>query len=314
MRYAILLAGAMLAVTAGALAAPGEPDEPVEPAADLAYSPETAARHVHLARDQAALRHGAGTTSASSAAMTFHGGNVLPHVAARVVLAGAKWRDPAFAADKVTGLDSFYAGYGGSSYAVTADEYIGANGPVGSALRYQGHAAPISTSVDGTKMSAVATAACAEFASGAFLAETGGTQHIAVYSDMKRPTGVKYCAYHGVVSCNRQVVTVAFYWNLDADAGCAAQDYVTGHTTGLAALANVTAHELHETRSDPLISAWYDAQQNEAGDKCAWTYASPYVTLKNGSRWKLQAEWSNAAYALSKGVANLSGQKACVDH
>ncbi len=308
MRYGTLLAGALLAAATAAAAEPGEPAE------DLAYSPTSPAQHVHATRDEAARRHGAGTTSTSSAAMSFHGGNVLPHIAARVVLAGAKWRDPAFAADKISGLDSFYSGYGGSIYAVTADEYIGANGPVGAALRYQGHAAPSSTSIDGTKLAAVTTAACAEFASGAFLPDTGGTQHVAIYSDLKRPASVKYCAYHGAVSCNRQTVTVAFYWNLDGDSSCGAQDYVTGHTPGLAALANVTAHELHETRSDPMLNAWYDAQQNEAGDKCAWTFASPYVTFKNGSRWKLQAEWSNAAFSLSRGVANQSGQKACVDH
>jgi hypothetical protein len=308
MRYGILLASALIAVATGAAAEPGEP------AADLAYSPASVPQHVHATRDESARRHGAGTTSTSSAAMTFHGGNVLPHVAARVVLAGAKWRDPAFAADKITGLDSFYGGYGGSTYAATADEYIGANGLVGAALRYQGHDAPLPASVDGTSMAAVANAACAEFASGSFQAETGGTQYIAVYSDMKRPASVKYCAYHGAVSCSRQTVTVAFFWNLDADGGCGAQDYITGHSPGLAALANVTAHELHEARTDPLINAWYDAQQNEVGDKCAWTFASPYVTFRNGSRWKLQAEWSNAAYSLSRGVANRSGQQACVDH
>ena len=308
MRYRTLLAASLIAAAGSAGAGTGE---------ELAYTPATLAQHVHATRDEPGRRGrtpGTGTTSNSSAAMTFHGGNVMPHASVRVLLAGPGWRNASFAADKITGLDSFYAGYSGSSYAATADQYVGANGAVGSSLHYQGHDAPTPTSVDGTNLSALAKAVCAEYASGSFQPDTAGTQVVAVYSDMKRPASVKYCAYHSVMSCSRQTVEVAFFWNLDGDGGCSAQDYQTGHSPGLAALANVSAHEIHEVRTDPMMNAWFDSQQNEVGDKCAWTFASPYVTLKNGSRWKLQAEWSNAAYSLSRGVANQLGQQACVDH
>jgi hypothetical protein len=100
--------------------------------------------------------------------------------------------------------------------------------------------------------------------------------------------------------------------NIDAEPGCDPADtYGTGHSQGLAAVANVTAHELAETITDPRNGGWYDSSGAENGDKCAWSFASP-VTLKNGSTWKLQMEWSNNAFTAGTGYANRSGQKGCL--
>lgn len=88
----------------------------------------------------------------------------------------------------------------------------------------------------------------------------------------------------------------AFFWSLDGDPGCDPQDTTTGHSQGLAALANVSAHELSEARTDPRNGGWYDRSGAENGDKCAWTFNVPFVAFPNGTDWKLQGEWSNAAY------------------
>ena len=103
---------------------------------------------------------------------------------------------------------------------------------------------------------------------------------------------------------------------LDGDPGCDPADTQTGHPQGLAALANVSAHELSETRTDPgfngAFGGWYDASGAENGDKCAWTFNIPYVSFQNGTIWKLQGEWSNAAYNAGTGYPNSSGQKGCL--
>jgi len=80
----------------------------------------------------------------------------------------------------------------------------------------------------------------------------------------------------------------------------------------LAALVNVTAHEVQETISDPLLNAWFDASNAENGDKCAWSYGHSSV-LFGTSKFKVQSQWSNAAYASGKGYKNLSGQPGCID-
>ena len=67
-----------------------------------------------------------------------------------------------------------------------------------------------------------------------------------------------------------------------------------GQSAGLAALANVTSHELSETITDPRNGGWYDSSGAENGDKCAWTFNGT-ETFANGSSWKVQGNWSNAA-------------------
>jgi hypothetical protein len=81
-------------------------------------------------------------------------------------------------------------------------------------------------------------------------------------------------------------------------------------------LSNVSGHELSEARTDPTGAGWFDTSGAENGDKCAWTFNVPLVTLGSGSnstKWKIQGEWSNAAYNAGTGYANSSGQKGCLD-
>ena len=55
----------------------------------------------------------------------------------------------------------------------------------------------------------------------------------------------------------------AFFFDLDGDAGCD-PDTSGLHSQGLAALANVSAHELSEARTDPASpGAWYDSSGAE---------------------------------------------------
>ena len=52
-----------------------------------------------------------------------------------------------------------------------------------------------------------------------------------------------------------------FFFNLDGDSGCDPQSPSSlGHSQGLAALANVSGHELSEMLTDPQLNAWYDQQ------------------------------------------------------
>jgi len=122
-----------------------------------------------------------------------------------------------------------------------------------------------------------------------------------------------YCAYHSYGSCGPTPVQFAFFFNLDGDPGCDPQDTTTGHSQGLAALANVSGHELSEARTDPRNGGWYDSSGQENGDKCSWTFNVPFVTFPNGSSWKIQGEWSNKAYDGGTGYPNSSGQKGCLD-
>jgi hypothetical protein len=238
--------------------------------------------------------------------MTYHGGKILPTETTNAIFWGPSWSTSP--GDKITGLDSWYIGHSNSNYAKTVDEYTGTNGKVGSATSYQGHLIDTTTASGGGSTSAILAEVCKVIAP-----DPSGNGYYPVYTDVPRGNA-NYCAYHSAGSCGGVPVQFAFFWKLDGDPGCDPQDTTTGHSQGLAALANVTAHELSEARSDPASpGAWYDGSGAENGDKCAWTFNVPSVTLANGTRWKMQGEWSNSAYTGGTGYPNSSGQRGCLD-
>ena len=256
---------------------------------------------LHMARDAAkpAGPH-------SSPLMTWHNGAIMVDSAVQAIYWGPKWSNPSFVGDKITGLDSWYQGFNNSHYAATSNEYTGTNGQVTSAESYGGYFVDTTTASGGGSTSAILAEVCK------VIPNPVANGYYPVYTDLPRGHA-RYCAWHSYGSCGSTPVQFAFFWELDGDAGCDPQDNSTGHSQGLAALANVSAHELSEARSDPRNGGWYDSSGAENGDKCAWTFNVPYVSFSNGSVWKVQGEWSNAAYNAGTGYANNSGQAGCVD-
>ncbi len=245
----------------------------------------------------------------STANMTYHGGKIMPTAVTKSIFWGPSWGNTNFVGDKISGLDSWYTGFSGSNYAKTSDEYTGTNGQVGPSTLNQGWVVDLSTATGGGSTSAILAEVCRQITT----PEPSGNGYYPVYVDVKRGNA-NYCAWHSYGSCNGTPVQIAFFFNVDGDAGCDPADTQTGHSQGLAALANVSAHELSEARTDPASpGAWYDRQGAENGDKCAWTFNVPYVTFTNGSKWKVQGEWSNAAYSAGTGYPNSSGQRGCLD-
>jgi len=239
--------------------------------------------------------------------MTYHGGKIMPTAVTQAIFWGTSWAG--YSGDKIAGLNTWYAGHGNSSYAKTSDEYAGSNGQVGAATTHLGHLTDTSAASGGNNTSVILAEVCKMVSN----PDPGGNGFYAVYSDVRRG-GAQYCAYHSAGTCNGTPVQFAFFFNLDGDPGCDPADASGLHSQGLAALANVTAHELSEARSDPASpGAWYDGSGAENGDKCAWTFNVPLVTFPGGTQWKLQGEWSNAAYTAGTGYPNSSGQRCCLD-
>jgi hypothetical protein len=238
--------------------------------------------------------------------MTYHGGKIMPTAVTEAIFWGPGWNTTP--GDKISGMDLWYQGFNQSHYASTSDEYTGSNGQVGSNTIYLGSVIDGSASKSGSNTSAILAEVCKVVTS----PDTSGNGYYAVYSDTPRGNA-NYCAYHSYGSCGGHLIQFAYFFKLDGDPGCDPQDTSGLHSQGLAAIANVSGHELSEARSDPANpGAWYDASGNENGDKCAWTFGAPLVTFSNGSEWKIQGEWSNAAYTAGTGYPNSSGQKGCL--
>jgi hypothetical protein len=250
-----------------------------------------------------ARHHGGG----GSPLMTYHGGKIMTASVTKAIFWGTSWGS--YSGDKMTGLDTYYTGFSDSNYAKTCDEYTGSNGQVGNTVTHQGHLVDTSAATGGGSTSAILAEVCKVITS----PDPSGNGYYPVYTDLPRGNA-GYCAWHSAGTCGGVPVQFGFFWKLDGDSGCDPQDTSGLHSQGLAALANVSGHELSEARTDPASpGAWYDGAGQENGDKCAWTFNVPLVTFSNGSQWKIQGEWSNAAYTAGTGYANSSGQHGCID-
>ena len=248
----------------------------------------------HLQADRAS-HHGGG----GSSLLAYGGGSILATNTTQAIFWGSEWTSASFAGDKIAGLDTFFGGFGNSGLAGLSTEYYGpVNTYVTKQSTYLGHV--IDTTAAPSKAITVnqAVAEACKITGQApdpngvyFLYTSTGAGH------------VSYCAWHSWGNCsNGAPIQVAYMPNIDGLAGCNPSDtYGTGHSEGLAALANVTSHELSEAITDPRGAGWTDSSGAEYGDKCAWTFTGP-VTLSNGSTWKLQQEWSNNAYNASQGA------------
>jgi hypothetical protein len=243
--------------------------------------------------------------------MTYHGGVIMTSANIHPIFWGTTW--PSYTGDKISGINSFYAGWNNSNYAKTTIEYTGSNGIVGAGTTAAAAVIDDSAATGGNTTSPILAEVCKEISAGKVPLDTSGNGYYPVYTDVPRGAA-GFCAWHSSGSCSGQRVQFAFFFKLDGDAGCDPQDGTTGHSQGLAALANVSAHELAEAMTDPASpGAWYDPSGAENGDKCAWTFNVASVAFSNGTRWKVQGEWSNAAYNAAIGYPNSSGQRGCLD-
>jgi hypothetical protein len=242
--------------------------------------------------------------------MTWHNGAIMPSASATAIFWGTSWGSSSFVGDKITGLDTWYNGVGGSKYAATSTEYTGFGGQVTSSVTYNGHYIDLSSAPNhAPSTSAVLNEVCKVISVNKLTIPSNN--YYAVYVDGSR-RGANYCAWHSYGACNGTPVQFGFFFNLDGDAGCDPQDASGIHSQGLAALSNVTGHELAEAVTDPRNGGWWDSSGQENADKCAWTFGAPLLTFTNGSQWKIQGNWSNQAYTAETGYANSKGQKGCL--
>ena len=270
---------------------------------DNVTMPEPPMLGIHWARGASGNAPAAGPGAGSTSLLQYNGGDIMKSAVVKAIYWGSSWMNSSFVGDKITGLASFYGGEGGSNYSTTCNEYTGTSGAVGDALTYNGYQIDTSAAVkNGSRTAPILAEVCKIIGNGAV---TNG--YYPVYIDQPRGHA-GFCAWHSWGSCNGVNIQFAFFFNLDGDPGCDPQDSVTSHSQGLSALANVSGHELSEARTDPRGAGWYDSSGAENADKCAWTFGKTALQFTNGSTWKVQGNWSNAAY-----TANTGYTRGCID-
>ena len=237
--------------------------------------------------------------------LVYHGGPVMHGTFVEPIFWGPSWNTSP--GDKITGLQTFYGGVGNSSYAATNTEYTDGAGNVGTGVTLGNSHLDVSTaSANGQNTSPILAEVCAQ------IPNPAANGYYPVYTD--RPRGnARFCAWHSAGTCGNVTVQFGFFFKLDGDAGCDPQDTSGLHSQGLAALANVSGHELSETMTDRHLDAWFDSNGAENSDKCAWEFGTPLLSFGGHSQWKVQGNWSNRAFNASSGYPNSSGQRGCID-
>lgn len=240
--------------------------------------------------------------------LLYHGGPVMHGTTVEPIFWGTGWGNSAFVGDKAAGVHTFYGGIGGSDYGLTNAEYTDSLNHVGTSVTLNGSlidTSPVTT--NGNRTGPILDEVCTMVSNPV---ENG---YYPVYVDAPRGHA-RFCAWHSVGTCpNGTTVQFAFFFNLDGDSGCDPEDTSNLHSQGLAALANVSGHEFSEMLTDPHLNAWYDSNGEENADKCAWSFGNSLLSFTNGSQWKIQGNWSNAAFTSSSGFPNSSNQNGCID-
>ena len=111
----------------------------------------------------------------------------------------------------------------------------------------------------------------------------------------------QYCAYHGFFSDNNnQPIVYANMPYTGTNLNACGVSTSPNNDFDADSTINVTSHEHMEAVTDPELNAWYDAQGNEIGDKCAWNFGTPSLDNDQANvQWNshyyiVQQEWSNA--------------------
>ncbi len=90
--------------------------------------------------------------------MIWHNGAIMTSAASAAIFWGPSWvTNPG---DKISGMDTWYSGFGNSNYAATSNEYTGTDGQVTSSVPYGGHFVDSSTASGGSKTSVILAEVC----------------------------------------------------------------------------------------------------------------------------------------------------------
>lgn len=117
---------------------------------------------------------------------------------------------------------------------------------------------------------------------------------------------VQFCGFHTRATLNGADIKYAFVGNIArCPSACAASNLGQGPNgnMGADAMANVMAHELNETVTDPDLNAWYHNNLGgEVGDLCNFNFGPEFTTANGapadvtlgGRNFLIQRTWLNA--------------------
>jgi hypothetical protein len=228
----------------------------------------------------------AGSTSALTAPLKYHGGPVFSTPTAYLIWYG-NWAQ-GNGTDTASGqqiVTDFFNAIGGSPYFQINTTYVGSSNSISGNVTYGGAttvAYPYGASLTDANIQSIVTDA---INSKALPSDTNGIYFVLTSSDVAESSGFcsQYCGWHTHGTINGLDIKYAFIGNAArCITSCAAQSVGPNGNAGVDGMVSVLAHELEEATSDADASAWYNRRGSENGDLCAWTFGSTYQ-VSNGA-------------------------------
>ena len=251
---------------------------------------------VHVTLDSAAK-------AAASNGISYHGGSVMTGSNTVYVIWYGSWSGNSATSIVPDMLKSI----GGSPYFNINTTYTNASGAaVKNAIAWGGSTTDNYSKGKTLSDAAVQAVVSAAITSGRLPKNTNGIYFVLTSSDVTASSGfcTQYCGWHTHGTISGSVIKYSFVGNPDrCPSSCEAQTTGPNGNAGADGMASIVAHELEETVTDPLGTAWYDSSGAENADKCAWTFGAE-STASNGAKYNMtlgarkfliQQNWLNAS-------------------
>jgi hypothetical protein len=255
--------------------------------------------------------------SLSSNGILYHGGPVMHGTVNLYYIWYGAWNFPTDTTQTI--LNNFAQYVGGTPYFNINKTYSDTSpnptpGPVNGAVALGGStmdSGSLGTSLSDQNVQDIVAAHLSNFNNGQ--PDPNGVYFVLTSQEVAETSGfcTQYCGWHTSAGINGTDIKFGFVGNpLRCPSACSAQTTSPNGNVGADGMANMLAHELAESVTDPDINAWFDRQGNENGDKCVWkfgttkrlTSGAKYNVTFGARNWLLQQNWVN------------SGRGSCVLH
>lgn len=279
-------------------------------------------RHVFELRDSQGARSAAGRNGGGTG-ISYHGGIVLQ---SGINIQAVYWASapiynggPAAGTTGAGANDGSLVGYflshvGGSSHYNINSTYKNASGvALANAVNYVSYWANnqnVPAAGQSVSDAQIASMLQSGFTSGALTYDpnTLYTVFTAGTVNLGGGFGTQYCAYHYHATVNvpgvgsRTIYFAAMPYNNAYPSSCTAGTASPNGDPGADREVNTLVHEIEETQTDAMGTAWYDNRGYENADKCAWNFGTTYTTANGGvanvtiggKNFLVQQNWINS--------------------
>jgi hypothetical protein len=244
----------------------------------------------------------------------YHGGPIMPGPHNVYFIWYGNWTGN----NATTILPELISGFGGSLYFNTNTTYGDTNSNIANTVSMAGQVFDSGSKGTALTNATLLQVISAPLNSGAFPVDPNGIYFVLTSPDVSLTTGTTsfcttYCGFHTSGTFGLTDLKFAFVGNPATRcparpglAGCSAQSHTPNGNEGADAMANVIAHELNETVTDPDLNAWFHIDgTGEVGDLCAsptTNFGTTFPALNgaranvvlSGRQYLIQSNWLNA--------------------